>query len=97
MLLKIKISKLLTAKIYIMKKSRTTIERYIHNADNNWKALSVRKQRSLTKLFLGIYFFLTIVTLTYIWFETAKGDNMISVSHIQGIPQNVIIKAHQNE
>ncbi|AZA85448.1 hypothetical protein EG349_00905 [Chryseobacterium shandongense] len=80
-----------------MKKFRTTIEKYIQRADNSWKALSVRKQKSLTKLFLGIYCLLTLVTLTYIWFETANGNNILSISHIQGIPQNVINKAHQNE
>ncbi|MBW3522894.1 hypothetical protein [Chryseobacterium sp. NKUCC03_KSP] len=80
-----------------MKKFRTTIERYIHNTDNHWKALSVSKQRSLTKLFLGIYCLLTLVTLTYIWYETADGDNILSISHIQGIPQSIINKAPQNE
>lgn len=87
----------MTAKIYDMKKFRTVIEQYIQTTDNHWKALSLSKQRSLTKLFLGIYCLLTLVTLTYIWFETANGDNILSISHIQGFPQNVINKAHQNE
>lgn len=97
MLLKIKISKPLTVKMYDMKKLRKTIEQYIEKTDNHWKDLSVSRQRSFTKLFLGIYCFLTLVTFTYIWFETANGDNILSISHIQGIPQNVINKDHQNE
>ncbi|MCD1117479.1 hypothetical protein [Chryseobacterium turcicum] len=80
-----------------MKKFRTTIEWYIHASDNSWKALSVNKQRLLTKLFLGVYFLLTLVTLTYIWYETANGGNILSISHIQGIPQNITSKVHQNE
>lgn len=80
-----------------MKKFRTTIERYIHAMNSHWKALSVKKQKCLTKVFLSVYFLLTLLTLTYIWFETASGDNILSISHIQGIPQNVINKNHQNE
>lgn len=87
----------MTAKIYDMKKFRIKIEQYIQTTDNHWKTLSVRKQRSLTKLFMAIYGLLTLLTLTYIWFETAIGDNILSISHIQGIPQNVINKTHQNE
>lgn len=87
----------MTVKIYIMKKLRRTIERYIHAMDSHWKALSVKKQKSFTKVFLGVYFLSTLLTMTYIWFETANGDNILSISHIQGIPQNVINKNHQNE
>lgn len=80
-----------------MQKFRTTIERYIHAINNNWKALSVNKQRSFTRLFLGVYFLLTIATLTYIWYETSNGDNILSISHIQSIPQSIMNKANQNE
>jgi len=40
---------------------------------------------------------LTVLTITYIWYETSNGNNILSISHIQGIPQSIINKAHQNE
>lgn len=95
MLSKIKISKLLTAKMYIMKKFRIAVDRYIDSIENRWKSLSSSRQRTLTKFFLGIYVMLTVLTITYIWYETS--NNILSISHIQGIPQSIINKAHQNE
>jgi hypothetical protein len=97
MLSKIKISKLLTAKMYIMKKFRIAVDRYIDSIENHWKSLSNSRQRTLTKFFLGIYVMLTVLTITYIWYETSNGNNILSISHIQGIPQSIITKAHQNE
>lgn len=97
MLSKIKISKLLTAKMYIMKKLRIAVDRYIDSIENHWKSLSSSRQRTLTKFFLGIYVMLTVLTITYIWYETSNGNNILSISHIQGVPQSIITKTHQNE
>lgn len=97
MLSKIKISKLLTAKMYIMKKFRIAVDQYIDSIENRWKSLSSSRQRTLTKFFLGIYVMLTVLTITYIWYETSNGNNILSISHIQGVPQSIITKTHQNE
>jgi len=97
MLLKIKISKLLTAKMYSMKKFRIAVDQYINSIENRWKSLSYSRQRTLTKFFLGIYVVLTVLTITYIWYETSNGNNILSISHIQGIPQSIITKTHQDE
>lgn len=78
-----------------MKKFRIAVDRYIDSIENRWKSLSSSRQRTLTKFFLGIYVMLTVLTITYIWYETS--NNILSISHIQGIPQSIINKAHQNE
>lgn len=80
-----------------MKKFRIAVDRCIDSVENHWKSLSSSRQRTLTKFFLGIYVLLTVLTITYIWYETSNGDNILSISHIQGIPQSIINKVHQNE
>lgn len=80
-----------------MKKFRIAVDGYIDSIENRWKSLSRSRQRTLTKFFLGIYVMLTLLTITYIWYETSNGNNILSISHIQGIPQSIITKTHQNE
>jgi hypothetical protein len=80
-----------------MKKLRIAVDRYIDLIENHWKSLSYSRQRTLTKFFLGMYVMLTVLTIIYIWYEISNGNNILSISHIQGIPQSIINKTHQNE
>lgn len=80
-----------------MKKFRIAVDRYIDSIENHWKSLSRSRQRTLTKSFFGIYVMLTVLTITYIWYEMSNGNNILSISHIQGIPQSIITKNHQDE
>lgn len=80
-----------------MKKIKIAVDRYINSMENHWKSLSSSRQRTLTKFFLGIHVLLTVLTITYIWYETSNGNNILSISHIRGIPQSIINKDHQNE
>lgn len=77
-----------------MKKLRIAVDRYIDLIENHWKSLSYSRQRTLTKFFLGMYVMLTVLTITYIWYEISNGNNILSISHIQGIPQSIINKAN---
>ncbi len=77
-----------------MKKFRIAVDQYIDSIENHWKSLSSSRQRTLTKFFLGMYVMLTVLTITYIWYEISNGNNILSISHIQGIPQSIINKAN---
>lgn len=68
-----------------MKKLRDKIERYVLKAEGRWKALSVEKQKLLTKVFFGGYCMLTVIVLIHVIVSTWQKSNTISIDHIDGI------------
>lgn len=75
-----------------MKKLRDKIERYVFTTENYWKALSVKKQRLLTKVFFGGYCLLTVIVLIHIIVSTGQKSNTISIDHIDGISRKPVEK-----
>ncbi|MDN3694239.1 hypothetical protein QWZ06_19120 [Chryseobacterium tructae] len=78
-----------------MKKLRDKIERHVLKAENHWKALSVEKQKLLTKLFFGSYCLLTVIVLIHVAVSTGQKSNTISIDHIDGISKKKIEKASE--
>ena len=78
-----------------MKKLRDKIERYVFTTENFWKALSVKKQRLLTKVFFGGYCLLTVIVLIHVIVSTGQKSNIISIDHINGISRKTVEKASE--
>lgn len=68
-----------------MKKLRDKIEHFVLTTENYWKALSVEKQRLLTKVFFGGYVLITVLVIINVFFSTSKRSNTMSINHIDGI------------
>lgn len=68
-----------------MKKLRDKIERHVLKAEVHWKALSVKKQRLLTKVFFGGYVLITVLVIINVFISTSKRSNTMSINHIEGI------------
>lgn len=75
-----------------MKKLRDKIERYVLKVEGHWKALSVEKQRLLTKVFFGGYCLLTVIVLIHVIVSTGHKSNIISIDHINGISRKLVEK-----
>lgn len=68
-----------------MKKLRDKIERHVLKAEGAWKALSVEKQRLLTKVFFGSYVLITVLVIINVFISTNKRSNTMSINHIEGV------------
>ncbi|MDR6920021.1 hypothetical protein [Chryseobacterium sp. 2987] len=68
-----------------MKNLRDKIERYVLTTEHHWKALSVEKQRLLTKVFFGGYVLITVLVIINVFISTNKRSNTMSINHIEGI------------
>jgi len=82
----------LNAKISLMKNLRNKIEHYVLEAENYWKMLPVAKQRFLTKIFFGVYLFLTVIVVVSVCISTGQRSNTISINHIDGVSKKSIEK-----
>ena len=75
-----------------MKKLRDKVETYVLKADRCWKALPIKQQRLLTKIFFGGYVLLTVIMIAGIFISTKQKSNTISIDHIGGIKKKPVEK-----
>ncbi|WP_228408779.1 hypothetical protein [Chryseobacterium sp. JV274] len=68
-----------------MNKLREKIEQYILRVEDHWNAISVEKQRLMTKVFFGVYVLITIIVIVNICVTKDQRSNTISINHIDGI------------
>ncbi|MCD9855603.1 hypothetical protein LUD75_12835 [Epilithonimonas sp. JDS] len=78
-----------------MKKLRDKIEHFVLTTEIHWKALSVEKQRLLTKVFFGGYCLLTVIVIIHVIVSTGQKSNTISIDHIDGISTKLVEKASE--
>ncbi|MDF2931058.1 MAG: hypothetical protein K0R36_389 [Chryseobacterium sp.] len=84
--------------MWALKKLRDKIEGYVLKVEGHWKALSVEKQRLLTKVFFGGYCLLTVIVLIHVIVSTGHKSNIISIDHINGISRKTVVKvSEQND
>lgn len=72
-----------------MKKFRKTVDQYIRQAEQKWKALPEKRQRQFTKVFLAAYTLLTVCVFVQIWMNGANGKNIPIGGHINNIPAGI--------
>ncbi|WP_131667095.1 hypothetical protein [Chryseobacterium taiwanense] len=72
-----------------MKKFRIRIEEYVEKAEQKWKSLPSKQQRSLTKVFFILYAILMLLTVFQLWSNSSTRSNGLSVGHINNIPKDI--------
>lgn len=77
-----------------MKKLIIRIDRWIEMTENQWKAIPIKKQRVLTKLFFTGYTLLTLLIIFRIWANGTDGKDIPSIRHISTSPADLKIKPH---
>lgn len=74
-------------KLGIMNAIRDKIEYYVLRVQRHWNVLPVKRQRLLTKLFLGGYVLLTVIMIVDVLLSTGKNNNTMLIHHINGISE----------
>ncbi|ASK32368.1 hypothetical protein CEY12_20775 [Chryseobacterium sp. T16E-39] len=72
-----------------MEKFKKKIDSNMHQLEKRWNSLSNKRQRTLTKLLLVVYFLLTVITVMYLW---SGKCGSLSINHIDGIPKSTTLK-----
>ena len=81
-----------------MKTLRDKVEQFVVKAEGHWNALSVEKQRLMTKVFFGSYVLLTVIVLINVIISMGQRQTTMPINHIDGILTNSAGKAlEQNE
>lgn len=69
-----------------MKEIRKIPALFILRANTKWESFSPENRRRYLKLIFILYFILTLVMLLRIGMTTGKGQNKITVEHIENSP-----------
>ncbi|SHF80248.1 hypothetical protein [Chryseobacterium sp. OV279] len=69
-----------------MKKIRKTIDSYIDQAEQKWKALPDNKQRMFIKIFFATYLLLSVFAFLQIRSKPANTQKIIPGTYIKGVP-----------
>lgn len=77
-----------------MKTLTLRIDRWIEKTESQWKAIPIKKQRVLIKLFFTGYTLLTILLMLRIWAEGSNGKDIPLIRHISTAPADLKIKPH---
>ncbi|AZA93006.1 Uncharacterised protein [Chryseobacterium nakagawai] len=88
--------KRLNANMTTMKKLREKIGRYILRIEDHWNAISVGKQRLMTKVFFGGYVLITVIVIVNICISTTRRNNTMSINHIDGISKKLTEKGSKH-
>ncbi|WP_313002801.1 MULTISPECIES: hypothetical protein [Chryseobacterium] len=75
-----------------MKKLTLQIDRWIEKTESQWKAIPIKKQRVLTKLFFTGYILLTILVIIRIWAKGTGSTDILLIRHISTAPADLKIK-----
>ncbi len=75
-----------------MKKLTLQIDRWIEKTESQWKAIPIKKQRVLTKLFFTGYTLLTILVIIRIWAKGTGSTDIPLIRHITTAPADLKIK-----
>ncbi|MCD9616095.1 MULTISPECIES: hypothetical protein [Chryseobacterium] len=75
-----------------MKKLTLRIDRWIEKTESRWKAIPIKKQRVLTKLFFTGYTLLTLLIIFRLWAKGPHGKDIPLIRHINTAPADLKIK-----
>jgi len=69
-----------------MKKIRKTIDRYIDQIEQKWKALPDQRQRMFTKIFFATYLLLSVFAFLQICLKPTNTQKIIPGTYIKSVP-----------
>lgn len=75
-----------------MKNLKINMDKWFDKQEEQWIAMSVKKQHQYILYFFMGYVLLTAVVIFKVWYDITKTDNGISIEHIQ----NPILKKKES-